>query len=113
MPTANAEGRIESEGGAGNVSVRYVFRCRQIDTYSRRSPSACSELFEKKNRFPFLLCCRLMVGFGLGGMVVAFSLFSEFVPNAVRGTTIIAAQGVFWSLGAASNALLAWWLIPS
>ena len=43
MPTANAEGWIESEGGVGKVSVRRVFRYLQIDMGPRRSPSACAE----------------------------------------------------------------------
>ena len=36
MPTANAEGPIKSEGGVGKVSVRRVFRYRQIGTGPRR-----------------------------------------------------------------------------
>ena len=42
-PTANAECRIESEGGVGKVSVRRVFRYPQIGMGPRRSPSACVE----------------------------------------------------------------------
>ena len=48
MPTANAEGWIESEGGVGKVSVRRVSSCLQVDAGPRRSPSACSETVEKK-----------------------------------------------------------------
>ena len=43
MPTANAEGYIDSEGSIGKVSVRRVFRYLQVDTGPRRSPSACAE----------------------------------------------------------------------
>ena len=49
MPTASAEGWIESEGGIGEIMVIMVFRYRQIGTGPRRSPSACSETLKKKN----------------------------------------------------------------
>ena len=48
MPTANAEGWIESEGSVGKVSVRRVFRYLQVGTGPRRSPSACSEILERR-----------------------------------------------------------------
>ena len=47
MPTANAEGYIESEGSVGKVSVRRVSRPPQNGTGPRRSPSACSEMLKK------------------------------------------------------------------
>lgn len=50
MPTANAEGWIESEGMVRNVSVRRVFRHLQTETGPRRSPSASSKIPRKKNR---------------------------------------------------------------
>ena len=48
MPTANAEGWIESEGRVEKVSARRVFRHLQIGTGPRRSPSACSEILKKR-----------------------------------------------------------------
>ena len=42
------QGQIGSDGGAGKVSARRVFRHLQIGTWPRRSPSACSEMFIKK-----------------------------------------------------------------
>ena len=36
-----------SDGGIGKLSVRRIFRCPQIDTGPRRSPSACSEILKK------------------------------------------------------------------
>jgi hypothetical protein len=50
MPTANAEGQIESEGSIGKISVRRVFRHLRIGAGPRRSPSACSEILRKKTR---------------------------------------------------------------
>ena len=47
MPTANAEGWIESEGSVGKVSAKRVFRYHQSGTNPRRSPSACSESMKK------------------------------------------------------------------
>ena len=47
-PTANAEGRTESECSIRKVSVGRVFRYVQIDTRPRSSPSACSEKSKKK-----------------------------------------------------------------
>ena len=44
MPTASAERWTEPEGSVGKVSVRRAFR----HPGPRRSPSACSGMFEKK-----------------------------------------------------------------
>ena len=52
MPTANAEGYIDSEGSIGKVSVRRVFRYLQVDTGPRRSPSACAEKLLKIGTAP-------------------------------------------------------------
>ena len=49
MPTANAEGQRGSEGGIERVAERRAFRCLQIDTPPRRSPSACAEMFQKNS----------------------------------------------------------------
>ena len=51
--SARAEGgrrgaTSNSEGGIGKLSVRRVFKCPQIDTGPRRSPSACSEILKKR-----------------------------------------------------------------
>ena len=37
------------EGGTRKISARRIFRHLQIDTGSRRSPSACSKIFRKKD----------------------------------------------------------------
>ena len=47
MPTANADGQIESEGSVGKVLVGRAFRYAQVDTGPRPSPSACSEKLKK------------------------------------------------------------------
>eukprot|EP00210_Caulerpa_lentillifera_P009224 g8793.t1 len=58
-----------------------------------------------------LLVFRGLVGFGLGGICVAFSLFLEFVPTQYRGRYAIAIQG-FWTIGALAQAGLAWLVLP-
>lgn len=52
-----------------------------------------------------------MVGLGLGGLHVAFSLFLEFVPTNRRGVYAILVQA-FWTIGALFEAGLAWAVLP-
>ena len=52
------------------------------------------------------------MGLGIGGIAVAFSLFLEFVPTDNRGRYAIALQA-FWTLGALSEAAIAWIVMPS
>ena len=47
MPTAKAEGSVESKGSVGKVSARRVLGYLQIDTGPWNPPSACSEVFKK------------------------------------------------------------------
>jgi MFS family permease len=58
------------------------------------------------------LIFRFFVGFGFGGSHTAYTLWQEFTPSATRGTMLLLNQ-IFWTLGAVTEALLAWWLIPS
>ncbi len=44
----------------------------------------------------------------LGGVSVSFSLFSELVPIKHRGRALTVHQGLFWSIGAMSEAAVAW-----
>ena len=57
MPTADAEGSIESKGGVGNVSMKRlggnVFRYLQIVTGPRCSPSTCAEMPKKDHAWQF------------------------------------------------------------
>jgi len=57
--------------------------------------------------FWFLLVFRGLVGFGVAGSCVAFSLFSEFLPQKNRGVYLLIIE-VFWTIGVIFEALLAW-----
>lgn len=48
--------------------------------------------------YSFLVVCRAIVGFGVGGAVVPFDLLAEFLPNKHRGTFLIYIEG-FWTIG--------------
>ena len=51
--------------------------------------------------YAFLVACRAIVGFGVGGAVVPFDLLAEFLPNEHRGTFLIYIEG-FWTIGEAN-----------
>ncbi|CAD7696865.1 unnamed protein product [Ostreobium quekettii] len=58
-----------------------------------------------------LLLFRGIVGFGLGGVPVAFTLFTEFTPTVNRGKFLVIMQS-FWTLGAIIEAGMAWIIMP-
>lgn len=68
--------------------------------------SACSMFYE------MLLFGQFMVGIGIGGVPVAFSLFAEFIPAGERGESLVLLQ-VFWTLGALGEAAIAWIVMPT
>ncbi|KAJ1622918.1 major facilitator superfamily domain-containing protein [Pavlovales sp. CCMP2436] len=61
--------------------------------------------------FAFLLVGRLVVGFGVSGAHVAFSLLVEWMPPRYRGRMGIALC-VWWSVGAVAEATLARIIMP-
>ena len=61
--------------------------------------------------FGFLLFARGLVGFGLGGVPVAYSMFMEFLPSGNRGVWLTVIE-VFWTLGSVVEAGLAWAVLP-
>ncbi|KAG6545726.1 hypothetical protein Mapa_012687 [Marchantia paleacea] len=61
--------------------------------------------------FWWLLISRALVGFGLGGTVVVFALFMEFLPVKRRGFWLVFLE-FFWTVGSIAEALLAWMIIP-
>ncbi|CAI5517201.1 unnamed protein product [Closterium sp. Naga37s-1] len=61
--------------------------------------------------FPLLLAARALVGVGLGGAPVIFSLFLEFTPPASRGFWSLALS-LFWTVGSVTEAALAWAVLP-
>lgn len=59
-----------------------------------------------------LLACRGCVGFGLGGVPIAYSLFIEFTPSGGRGKWGVAIEA-FWTLGSMVEAALGWAVLPT
>lgn len=90
------------------------------DKYGRRivflGSALCVSTFGIFSAFSFfyemLLFGQFMVGVGIGGVPVAFSLFAEFIPAAERGQCLILLQ-VFWTLGALGEAAVAWIVMPT
>ena len=59
-----------------------------------------------------LYVTRGMCGFGIGGVHVAITLFSEFLPTASRARGLLLIE-LFWCAGTTFAALMALWLIPA
>lgn len=64
------------------------------------------------NSFELLLFLRLLVGVGVSGAHVAFSLLVEWMPPRVRGRVGIALS-MWWSLGAVTEAIAARLIMPT
>jgi len=50
---------------------------------------------------------RGLLGFGIGGAPVAFSMYTEFLPTKNRGIVLVCFEG-FWTFGILLEAGLAW-----
>ena len=61
--------------------------------------------------FSALCFSRMVVGFGLGGVPVAYNLCAEFLPSKKRGVYLSSLE-FFWSFGSMVSALLAWTILP-
>ena len=61
--------------------------------------------------FSALCFARMVVGFGLGGVPVAYNLCAEFLPSKKRGVYLSSLE-FFWSFGSMISALLAWTILP-
>eukprot|EP01135_Chromosphaera_perkinsii_P009203 Nk52_evm38s1671 gene=Nk52_evmTU38s1671 len=59
-----------------------------------------------------LIFFRINVGFGVGGGVVAFTYFSEFLPCHNRGFFLVVFE-LAWPVGAVLQAALAWAVLPN
>jgi len=61
--------------------------------------------------FAVVLLFRWLVGVGLGGVPVAYGLFTEFLPSASRGVNLVLIN-LFWTLGSMLESALAWMVLP-
>jgi MFS family permease len=57
--------------------------------------------------FPSLVGVRFMVGFGVGGLVVPFDIFAEFLPTSHRGVKLLHIE-YFWTAGSLITPLFAY-----
>lgn len=62
--------------------------------------------------FNWVLFLRFMVGFFIGGMPQACTLFVEYLPSNVRGQSVLFLS-FFWAIGSCFEALLAWMVMPT
>ena len=46
-----------------------------------------------------MLAARGIMGLGIGGIPVAFSLFMEYIPSNTRGMWGVIIHGIWWALG--------------
>jgi MFS family permease len=60
----------------------------------------------------WLMASRAIVGIGLGGAPVAFTLFAEFLPAKNRGIPMLIFEGM-WTVGTLGEAGLAWVVLPN
>jgi len=58
-----------------------------------------------------LLVLRCLVGFGVGGGHVAFTLFAEYLPRKQRALCLVLIE-IFWTFGTIGEAGIAWYLLP-
>ncbi len=57
--------------------------------------------------YPTLVGFRFMVGFGVGGLVVPFDVFAEFLPTSHRGVKLLHIE-YFWTAGSLATPLFAY-----
>lgn len=90
------------------------------DRFGRRNAFVVSNLFLMSMgiasglavNYPMMLITRGLVGVGVGGVPVAFSLLMEFLPSAQRGSWGL-SLAMFWALGAVFEALVAMYILPA
>jgi len=91
------------------------------DMYGRRRAILCSTtisstmgIISASATGPMSLSImRGLVGFGIGGASVSFSLFTEYLPRRNRGMALVLMQGMAWTAGSMLQALLAWAIVPT
>ena len=61
--------------------------------------------------YVFLVICRAIAGFGIGGASVPFDLLAELLPVTTRSKYLV-YMGIFWTLGSMLVAGMAWAVLP-
>lgn len=90
---------------ADNHGRKYAFFATAFATFAFGVASALAPMYWA------LLLARALVGFGLGGVPIAFSLFLEFLPSEGRGKWGVVIE-LFWTFGSITEAGLAWAILP-
>jgi len=62
--------------------------------------------------FHWVLFLRFIVGFFIGSVPQACTLYAEYMPTSIRGRAIMTMQ-FFWAIGAVFLAVLAWAVMPT
>lgn len=83
----------------------FALRCSTALTMLAGVGSAMSPTFSG------LCFARMVVGFGLGGVPVAYNLCAEYLPTKNRGVYLSSLE-FFWSFGSMISAILAWTILP-
>lgn len=60
-----------------------------------------------------MLIARGIMGIGIGGIPVCFSLFMEYIPSDTRGMWGVIIDGIWWAVGSVAQAGLAYAVLPS
>eukprot|EP01122_Echinamoeba_exundans_P000008 TRINITY_DN10004_c0_g1_i1.p1 TRINITY_DN10004_c0_g1~~TRINITY_DN10004_c0_g1_i1.p1 ORF type:complete len:536 (+),score=52.26 TRINITY_DN10004_c0_g1_i1:37-1644(+) len=93
----------------GPISDKYGRRIGYLATTVFTSVFGLASAFAPN--LPALIILRALLGVGIGGTPVAFSMFSEFLPVKNRGRILVAFE-VLWTVGILFEACLAWILVP-
>ncbi|CAN8064955.1 unnamed protein product [Agarophyton chilense] len=109
ITTAVGLGMLSGSFFWGRVGDRYgrlpAFKLCTVSTFAFGIASALAP------SYPSLLLWRGLVGFGVGGLPVSFSLLMEFLPVSSRGSWGMAIS-LFWALGAIFEATVAMFVLP-
>jgi hypothetical protein len=87
------------------------FGRRKVFLASAAWVAACGIFSALSVNYAMLLIGQLLVGVGIGGVPVAFSLFTEFLPAESRGKQLVVLQ-CFWTVGVLLEAAIAWVVMP-
>lgn len=124
---------LQCEWGISDSKVAFITTCVGLgmlagstvwglfaDRYGRRFSFIASTAFTSgmglfsamSFNYNMLLFSRGLVGFGIGGVPVSFSLLMEFLPSAQRGSWGM-SLALFWAIGAIFEAVVAMFVLPS